>query len=67
MHWKRNARPLADDLHQPVDGIRRERHAALAGEDVTAIRIFLAKGGKHAWLTGASFAGPAANPFDAHG
>jgi len=27
MHRKRNARTLTDDLHQPIDGIRRKRRA----------------------------------------
>ena len=36
MHRKRNARPLADDLDQPVDRIRREWRAALRGEDIAA-------------------------------
>ena len=34
MHRKRNAGPLADDLDQPVDRVRRERRAALRGKDV---------------------------------
>ena len=34
MEGYRQAGTLADDLHQPVDGVRRERGAALAGEDV---------------------------------
>jgi hypothetical protein len=32
-HWQPSA--LADDLDQPVDGIRRERRAALGGEDIS--------------------------------
>ena len=37
---KWNAGPLADDLDQPVDGVRRERRAALGGEDIAAVGIF---------------------------
>jgi len=35
---KWNAGPLADDLDQPVDGVRRERRAALGGEDHSRCR-----------------------------
>ena len=48
MHRKRNARPLADDLDQPVDRIRREWRAALAGDDIAAVRVFLSKRRQHA-------------------
>jgi hypothetical protein len=39
-----------DDLHQPVDGIGRERRSALAGEDVDAVGIFLAQRRQQAQL-----------------
>jgi len=53
MHRQGKAGPLADDLDEPVDGIGRERGAALGGEDVAAVRIFLAQRGQHAQLVAA--------------
>src|SRR6516165_9198642 len=44
---KWNAGPLADDLDQPVDGVRRERRATLRGEDVAAVWIFLPQCRQH--------------------
>ena len=43
VNWKGEAGTRANDLHKPVDGVRRERGAALGGEHVTAVRIFLAQ------------------------
>src|SRR6516162_4637611 len=53
MHGKWNAGPLADDLHQPVDRIWRERRTALRGEDIAAVRVFLSKRRQHAELVAA--------------
>jgi hypothetical protein len=50
MHWHRQAGAVADRLNQPVDGIRRERRAALGGEDVAAVRELLAQCCQHAQL-----------------
>ena len=40
--------PLADGLHMPVDGIRRERGSAFRREHVAAVRVFLAQHCQHA-------------------
>lgn len=40
-------RTLPDRLHEPVDSVRREWRAALAGEHVAAVRVLLSKRREH--------------------
>src|SRR5258707_397643 len=48
--WQLELGALADGLHKPVDGICRERRAALGCEDEAAVRVFLSKSRQHAQL-----------------
>ena len=44
----RQIRALPDGLHEPIDRIRREWRAALGGEDIAAVRVFLPERCQHA-------------------